>query len=90
MISRMDPDLYQRAGLDVKLKLDTDLSMDEIIKLEKAMKVVLTRIAMDASQIRDPSKPWLDNTSENLRQHVGRNRPRNEIPGQAGASCSGR
>ncbi len=30
VISRMDPDLYQRAGLDVKLTLDTDLSMDEI------------------------------------------------------------
>lgn len=62
VISRMDPDLYQRAGLDVRLRLDRDLSMDEIIKLGKDMDVVLEKIARDASQIRDPSAPWEDST----------------------------
>lgn len=64
MISRMDPDLYERAGLRMKLRLgtDRDLSMDAICQLGKAMDVVLERIARHASQIRDPSQPWLDFT----------------------------
>ena len=38
MISRMEPDLYQREGLDVKLTLDKPSTMDEFFKLTKEMK----------------------------------------------------
>ena len=59
MISRMDPDLYQREGLDVKLTLDKPLTMDEFIKLEKAMRDrILQPIAALAKLIQDPSQPW--------------------------------
>lgn len=64
LISRMDPDLYERAGLRVKLRLDRDstkdLPMVKINEIGKDMEVVLERIARDASQIRDESQPWLD------------------------------
>ena len=60
MISRMDSRLYEQAGLNVKLSLGRDLTMDEIVKLEKEMrKRVLEPMARDASQIADPSRPWL-------------------------------
>jgi monoamine oxidase len=57
----MDSELYQRAGLDVKLTLDKPLSMAEINELEKAMEDrVLRPIALMAKAlIRDPSQPWL-------------------------------
>ena len=47
VISRMDESLYQRAGLDVKLRLDKDstLSMVEINKLGDAMEEVQEKIA---------------------------------------------
>ena len=47
MISRMDSDLYHRAGLDVKLTLDQPLSMPEFEQLSKAMeKRILRPIAL--------------------------------------------
>jgi monoamine oxidase len=60
VISRMDPDLYQQARLDVKLTLDKPLTMDEFVNLEKAVRTrVLEPMARDAaSQILDPSQPW--------------------------------
>jgi monoamine oxidase len=59
VVSRMDPDLYQRAGLDVKLKLDKKLSMDEFKQLSEAMETrILKPIALLAKLIRDPSRPW--------------------------------
>lgn len=61
MINRMDKDLYEREGLDVKLTLDQKLSMDEIKKLDEAMEIrVLEPIAKLASQIQHPSQPWLE------------------------------
>jgi monoamine oxidase len=66
VVSRMDPDLYERAGLHMKLRLDTDrdLSKGEICRLGQEMDVVLEKLARAASQIRDPSLPWLDPTLE--------------------------
>ncbi|MGH9890601.1 MAG: flavin monoamine oxidase family protein [bacterium] len=59
MVSRMDPDLYHRAGLDVKLTLDKPLSMAEFLKLAKAMEErVLVPLAKLAKSIGDPSQPW--------------------------------
>jgi monoamine oxidase len=61
VVSRMDPDLYQRAGLAVKLILDKPLplSMAEFKQLEDAVRSrVLVRIALLAKLIRDPSQPW--------------------------------
>ena len=59
MVSRMDPDLYHREGLDVKLTLDKPLSMAEFTQLGQAMeKRVLLPIALLAKGIRDPSRPW--------------------------------
>jgi len=64
LISRMEPNLYERAGLRVKLRLDSnstrDLPTAEINELGKGMDKVLEGIALDASQIRDPSRPWLE------------------------------
>jgi monoamine oxidase len=63
VISRMAPELYEQAGLAVKLKLDRDLSSDEFFKLEKAMhKRVLEPMARDASQISNPAEPWLQSS----------------------------
>ncbi len=60
MISRMDPKLYDRAGLDVRLALENQpLTMAEFMKLEDTMnKRVLKPIALFARQILDPSRPW--------------------------------
>lgn len=58
MISRMDGDLYEREGLEVKLKLDKDLTMREICDLDRKMEEVLWQIAKEATQIHDPFKPW--------------------------------
>jgi monoamine oxidase len=61
VVSRMDNDLYERAGLDVKLTLDQKLPVDEIRKLDEHMeKWVLEPIARLAGQIRDPAQPWLE------------------------------
>jgi monoamine oxidase len=61
VVSRMDKDLYERAGLDIKLTLDKKLPVDEIRKLDEQMeKRVLEPIARLAGQIRDPSQPWLE------------------------------
>lgn len=60
VVSRMDTDLYEQARLDMKLTLDKPLTMDEFVKLEKEMRTrVLEPMARDASQILDPSQPWL-------------------------------
>lgn len=59
VISRMESDLYRRAGLDVKLTLDQPLSTAEFEQLTAAMeKRVLRPIALLALSIRDPSRPW--------------------------------
>ena len=61
MISRMSPELYDQERLALRLRLGgKDISMDEFFKLEKEMrKRVLEPMARDASQILDPSQPWL-------------------------------
>jgi monoamine oxidase len=59
VINRMDPELYQRAGLDVKLTLEKRLSNDEFLKRTKDMNdKVLLPIALLAKLIKDPSRPW--------------------------------
>jgi monoamine oxidase len=61
MISRMDPALYQKAGLDVKLTLENEsLKRAEFMKLEKEMEErVLKPIARFARRsVLDPSRPW--------------------------------
>jgi monoamine oxidase len=58
MVSRMDPDLYQREGLSVKLTLDKPLSRVEFNDLTAKMNAVLKKIALLAKGIRDPSRPW--------------------------------
>jgi monoamine oxidase len=77
VISRMESELYERAGLDVKFRLlGKNLPKKRLIELAKAMDVVLKRIADDADKyIEDASEPWrepnaklnkledLDNTS---------------------------
>lgn len=61
LISRMDGDLYRGQGLDQKLTLDKPLSNDEIKALGIEMEDrVLRPIAQLASNIGDPSQPWLD------------------------------
>ena len=64
MISRMSPELYDQERLALRLRLGgRDISMYEFFKLEKAMRTrVLEPIARDASQIVDPSQPWLQST----------------------------
>ena len=60
VVSRMDSNLYEQARLSVKLRLGRDVPMDEFVKLEKAMRTrVLEPMAHDATQIMDPSQPWL-------------------------------
>jgi monoamine oxidase len=68
MISRMDPELYERACLDVRLTLDKPLSIKEFWWLTKAMEErVLMPLAEKAKkEINDPSKPWLQSA---LRQY---------------------
>lgn len=59
VVSRMESDLYHRAGLDVKLTLDQPLSMTEFETLSAAMeKRILRPLALLALSIRDPSRPW--------------------------------
>src|ERR1051325_5478057 len=59
VVSRMDDDLYERAGLEMKLTLDKALSMGEIMWLNKEMeRRALKRIAELAQEIRFPNKPW--------------------------------
>ncbi len=58
-IGRMDKDLYAKAGLELKLRLDKPLSMAEIEKLEKDLRdKILKPIAKLARQIKYPSRPW--------------------------------
>lgn len=60
MISRMNSELYEQARLNVRLRLGRDVSMDEFVQLEKAMRArVLEPLARDATRILDPSRPWL-------------------------------
>jgi monoamine oxidase len=60
VVSRMNSELYEQARLDVKLRLGGDVSMDDFVKLEKAMRTrVLEPMAHDATQILAPSQPWL-------------------------------
>jgi monoamine oxidase len=71
VISRMNGNLYDKAGLNVKLTLDKPLSRDEIKALDQEIEWrILRPIGKLASMITDPSKPWLqpilklhDNTS---------------------------
>ena len=60
MISRMEPDLYERAGLDVRLSLDKMLSMAEFNRLTNAMneRVLKPLAELAAEKIDDPSRPW--------------------------------
>jgi monoamine oxidase len=59
VISRMDGDLYEKAGLNVRLALDKLLSREEIRQLDSDLEKVLTLIANKATEITDPSQPWL-------------------------------
>jgi monoamine oxidase len=63
MISRMDPDLYERECLDVRLKLEKDkfLSMKDFWKLTEAMnnRVLMPLAELAKKEIDDPSRPWL-------------------------------
>jgi monoamine oxidase len=71
VISRMNGNLCDKAGLNVKLTLDKPLSRDEIRALDQEVEWrILRPIGKLASSITDPSKPWLqpilkqyDNTS---------------------------
>lgn len=63
LISRMDPKLYEQAGLNLKLTLHKPLTMQEFFDLEEAMrKRVLEPMAWNARQIDDKyqSQPWRD------------------------------
>jgi monoamine oxidase len=61
VISRMDESLYERTYMDVKVTLDRPLRMDENIALNKQMTFqVLRPMAELASQIKHPSRPWLE------------------------------
>jgi len=64
LISRMEPELYEKAGLDVKFRLGgRDLTKGEIKELSTRMdENILQPIARNASQIRDASEPWDDPT----------------------------
>ena len=61
MISRMDSELYERECLDVRLRLDEDVSMADFKKLTKQMEdevlKPLASLALEA--IKDPARPWL-------------------------------
>jgi monoamine oxidase len=64
MISRMEPDLYERECLDVRLSLEKDrfLSMKEFWRLTKAMNERVLKPLADFAKIKivdDPSRPWL-------------------------------
>src|SRR5262249_4292323 len=59
VISRMDGDLYEKAGLNVRLALDKLLSREEIRQLDGYIGRVLKLIAEKATAITDPSQPWL-------------------------------
>jgi monoamine oxidase len=62
MISRMEPDLYEKECLDVRLTLEKDrfLSTKEFKRLTKEMEEVLTKISNLALEaIEDPARPWL-------------------------------
>ena len=60
MISRMDSDLYERAGLDEQVILeDWPLSPTELAQLSDDMdKRVLTPLADVATKLVDPAQPW--------------------------------
>jgi monoamine oxidase len=60
MISRMEPDLYEKECLDLRLTLDKDLSMAEFKALSHEMEKVLQKISNIALEaIKDPARPWL-------------------------------
>src|SRR5262245_20182152 len=59
-ISRMDADLYTREGLELQVRFDRPLSVDELEKLYKQMTIVFKQIGRFASRIEDPSQPWSD------------------------------
>src|SRR5262245_38699690 len=63
MISRMDPDLYERACLDVQLILQKRLSKGEFKDLTRQMySRVLTPLALKAAaEIQHEDRPWLQN-----------------------------
>ncbi len=63
MISRMDPELYEREGLDVQLILHKRLSRAEFKDLTKQMySRVLTLLSMKAgAEIKHQAQPWLQN-----------------------------
>ena len=63
MISRMDPELYERAGLDVQLTLHKRLSRAEFKDLTTQMGArVLTPLARKAeAEINHQAQPWLQN-----------------------------
>jgi len=72
MISRMDPDLYERAGLQLKLRLDLeptrDLSASDIKRIGQDIDKVLEAISRDASAITNPSQPWKE-TNPKIREY---------------------
>ena len=94
LISRMDEVLYQRAGLNVKLRLDKDLTLSEIQQLRKEEEKVLKRIAELARRIRNAVEPWrpeplpwLEEMELSVRQHVGRASPPIQVQRPAGRAA---
>jgi len=59
-ISRMNADLYAREGLELHVRFDKLLSVDELKILHKLMGVVLKAIGVDAKLVGDPARPWLE------------------------------
>jgi monoamine oxidase len=71
MISRMEPDLYEREGLDVQLSLherpDIRLSRAEFKKLSDDMSRILMALADRAeAEIEYPDRPWEAKSSDKL------------------------
>lgn len=74
MISRMEPELYEREGLDVQLSLnersDIRLSRAEFKKLSGDMNKILTFLADLAERdIKYPDRPW-EETSDDKRNNL--------------------
>jgi monoamine oxidase len=68
-ISRMERGLYGWEGLNMKLKLDKELSMEEIEAVEKDVEDRLSTMANDAAEvIEDPARPWVTSNPRKLRE----------------------
>ena len=62
VITRTDDEDYARAGLKLKLRLDKELTQDEIRELTPKVDAVLKSIACEAALIQNVDCPWKDQT----------------------------